>query len=58
MGICRILAAFYGESYWATESLVQGPMDFFLSWVFPAVAVILGGKTSDTGEDGRVCKDR
>jgi len=39
--IWPILTAFYGESYWAAESLVQGPMDFFLSWVFPAVAVIL-----------------
>ena len=27
--------------FWASESLVQGPMDFFWSWVFPAVAVIL-----------------
>lgn len=39
--IWPILTAFYGESYWAAESLVHGPMDFFLSWVFPAVAIIL-----------------
>jgi uncharacterized RDD family membrane protein YckC len=39
--IWPILTAFYGESYWTSESFVQGPMDFLLSWVFPAVAVIL-----------------
>ncbi|PIE23820.1 MAG: RDD family protein [Neptuniibacter caesariensis] len=36
-----LLTAFYGESYWAEENLIQGPMDFLLSWVFPAVAVIV-----------------
>lgn len=36
-----ILTAFYGETYWTSEKLIQGPMDFLLSWVFPAVAVIL-----------------
>lgn len=39
--IWPILTAFYGESYWTSESFVQGPMDFLLSWVFPAVAVVL-----------------
>lgn len=39
--IWPILTAFYGESYWTSESFVQGPMDILLSWVFPAVAVIL-----------------
>lgn len=39
--IWPILTAFYGESYWVSESLVRGPMDFFLSWILPAVAVIL-----------------
>lgn len=36
-----ILTVFYGESYWASDSLVQGPMDFLLTWVLPAVAVIV-----------------
>lgn len=36
-----ILTAFYGESYWSSEQFVQGVMDFLLSWVFPAVAVIV-----------------
>ncbi|MGJ0515759.1 MAG: RDD family protein [Methylomicrobium sp.] len=39
--IWPILTAFYGESYWSSEQPVQGPMDFILSWVLPAVAVIL-----------------
>jgi len=39
--IWPILTAFYGESYWTNEQLIQGPMDFLLSWVFPAVAVIV-----------------
>lgn len=39
--IWPLLTAFYGESYWTGEQFVQGPMDFLLSWVFPAVAVIL-----------------
>ncbi|WP_281556015.1 RDD family protein [Thalassomonas sp. RHCl1] len=39
--IWPILTAFYGESYWTSGSFVQGPMDFLLSWIFPAVAVIL-----------------
>jgi uncharacterized RDD family membrane protein YckC len=36
-----ILTAFYGDSYWSSKQLVQGPMDFIMSWVFPAVAVVL-----------------
>lgn len=36
-----LLTVFYGDSYWTSEQFVQGPMDFLLSWVFPAVAVVL-----------------
>lgn len=39
--IWPLLIAFYGDSYWTEESLILGPMDFLLSWVFPPVAVIL-----------------
>jgi len=39
--IWPILTAVYGESYWLGENFVQGPTDFLLSWIFPAVAVIL-----------------
>lgn len=35
-----ILTIYYGESYWTSEDLVAGPLDFLLSYVFPAVAVI------------------
>lgn len=36
-----LLTAFYGDAYWDEESMVKGPMDFLLSWVFPMVAVIV-----------------
>lgn len=39
--IWPLLTAVYGESYWTSASFVHGPLDFLLSWVFPAVAVIL-----------------
>lgn len=39
--IFPILTAFYGQSYWDSTALIVGPMDFLVSWVFPAVAVIL-----------------
>jgi uncharacterized RDD family membrane protein YckC len=39
--IWPILTAFYGESYWTSGGLIAGPMDFLLSWIFPAVAIII-----------------
>lgn len=39
--IWPILTAFYGDDYWAGEEFIKGPMDFLLSYVFPAVAVII-----------------
>lgn len=39
--IWPVLTVFYGESYWAGDKFVQGPMDILLSWIFPAVAVVL-----------------
>lgn len=36
-----LLYMIYGEPYWNSEEVIQGPMDFLLSWVFPAVAVVL-----------------
>jgi uncharacterized RDD family membrane protein YckC len=35
-----ILRIVYGAGYWQSPSIVQGPVDFVVSWVFPAVAVI------------------
>jgi uncharacterized RDD family membrane protein YckC len=39
--IVPILTAVYGKAYWSSESLIQGPVDFLVSWVLPAIAVIL-----------------
>lgn len=36
-----ILTLYYGETYWSNESLVMGPLDFLLGWVFPVVFTIL-----------------
>lgn len=39
--ILPILTAVYGTSYWSGERWVQGPLDFLLSWVAPAIAALL-----------------
>ncbi len=39
--IFPILTAVYGKAYWSSASFVQGPIDFLLSWVAPAIAVVL-----------------
>jgi uncharacterized RDD family membrane protein YckC len=36
-----LLHWWYGPAYWLDESLVHGPADFLLSWLLPALAVIL-----------------
>jgi uncharacterized RDD family membrane protein YckC len=36
-----LLSAIYGPEYWAGSGFIKGPADFLVSWVFPAVAVIL-----------------
>ena len=35
-----ILLSAYGWEYFESESLIHGPLDFLVSWVFPAIAVI------------------
>lgn len=35
-----LLTVFYGPSYWASDSLIKGPADFLVTWIFPAVAVV------------------
>lgn len=35
-----ILTIFYGDSYWSSQKFVNGPLDFILTWLFPAVAII------------------
>ena len=34
------LCSYYGQEYMDPDRIVAGPMDFFTTWVFPAVAVI------------------
>ena len=36
-----IIHAVYGPAYWVSESLIQGPFDFLVSYVLPAIAIIL-----------------
>lgn len=38
--VLPLLIAVYGEAYWTEEKVLHGPVDFLLSWVFPAIAVI------------------
>ena len=35
-----ILLAIYGEQYLESENIIEGPMEFLISWVLPAIAVI------------------
>ena len=35
-----ILLAIYGTQYFESEKIIEGPMDFLISWVLPAIAVI------------------
>jgi len=35
-----LLTAIYGNAYWTGTDFVHGPMDFLVSWVLPAVAVL------------------
>jgi uncharacterized RDD family membrane protein YckC len=39
--ILPVLTTVYGRAYWSSDSLIQGPVDFLLSWVAPAIAVLL-----------------
>jgi uncharacterized RDD family membrane protein YckC len=36
-----ILWAVYGPEYFGANALIAGPLDFLLTWVMPAVAVVL-----------------
>lgn len=43
--LCAILLppliAIYGWSYWDSTQFIKGPADFLLSWIVPAVAIVL-----------------
>lgn len=36
-----LLLAIYGETYWESTRFVEGFWDVMISWVFPAVAIVL-----------------
>jgi uncharacterized RDD family membrane protein YckC len=31
----------YGTAYWSSDALIQGPADILITWVLPAIAIIL-----------------
>ena len=39
--ILPVLTAIYGSAYWSSDRLIQGPADFLVTWVAPAIAVVL-----------------
>lgn len=39
--IFPLLTTMYGTDYWMSESFSGGPLEIFLNYIFPAVAVIL-----------------
>jgi uncharacterized RDD family membrane protein YckC len=39
--IIPLLVSYYGWEYFLSAGLIQGPLDFFLSYVLPALATIL-----------------
>ncbi|WP_229455871.1 RDD family protein [Massilia sp. KIM] len=36
-----LVLAVYGSSYWESERLIQGPADFLISYVLPAILIML-----------------
>jgi uncharacterized RDD family membrane protein YckC len=36
-----LVTAIYGRRYWLSDAVIQGPADFLINWVLPAVAVVL-----------------
>lgn len=36
-----LVVGIYGWKYFESEKFVQGPADFLITWMFPAIAVIL-----------------
>lgn len=40
--ICMPLVTWiYGRRYWTSDAFIQGPADFLITWVLPAIAVVL-----------------
>ena len=36
-----VLTYIYGWGYWDSDKLIHGPVDFLVSWLLPAVAVVV-----------------
>ena len=36
-----LLLSVYGKDYFAPGTIIKGPADFLISWVFPAIAIIV-----------------
>jgi uncharacterized RDD family membrane protein YckC len=40
--VCAPLATLvYGRAYWTSDAFLQGPADFLINWLLPAIAVIV-----------------
>ncbi|MBK7903066.1 MAG: RDD family protein [Proteobacteria bacterium] len=40
--ICAPLVTLvYGRTYWTSEAFLQGPADFLINWLLPAIAVVV-----------------
>ena len=39
--VAPVVTWIYGPGYWLSEHFIQGPADFMINWVLPAIAVIL-----------------
>ena len=42
LAVCMPLVTLvYGRSYWLSSKVIQGPADFMINWLLPAIAVVL-----------------
>jgi uncharacterized RDD family membrane protein YckC len=42
LAVCAPLLTFiYGASYWTSDAILQGPADFLINWLLPAIAIVL-----------------
>jgi uncharacterized RDD family membrane protein YckC len=42
MVVCApIVTSIYGWDYWSSDRFIQGPADFVVNWLLPAIAVVL-----------------
>ena len=36
-----LVTCVYGGAYWTSDALLQGPADFLINWLLPAVAIVV-----------------